>query len=154
FLFNSLNSIMALIDLQPEKAQEMIVSLSAFLRGTLRVDPLQSSSFREEMQQLERYLEIEKVRYGHRLEVKKSLTDAALTAHLSNMILQPLLENAIKFSLYNHSGSVSINLQAFVDEHDQLCLSIQNPYKPEGETRQRGTGFGIRGVKRRLFLLF
>jgi len=64
------------------------------------------------------------------------------------------LENAIKFSLYNHSGSVSINLQAFVDEHDQLCLSIQNPYKPEGETRQRGTGFGIRGVKRRLFLLF
>ncbi|MGL1273916.1 histidine kinase, partial [Vibrio parahaemolyticus] len=67
FLFNSLNSISALIISQPEKARHMIQQLSDFLRGTLKKEEQQWNSLQEEMQYLQLYLDIEKVRFGHRL---------------------------------------------------------------------------------------
>src|SRR5690606_25682288 len=101
FLFNSLNSIVALIGRQPERAKEMVFQLSDFLRGTLRKDDQQLIPLQEEMEHLQLYSEIEKVRFGHRLDIHIDVPEEALKASLPAMIVQPLLENAIKYGLYD-----------------------------------------------------
>lgn len=154
FLFNSLNSIIALIAKQPIKAREMAFQLSTFLRGTLRDDDQQLITLREELAHLALYLDIEKVRFGHRLETKIIVEDVAESAHLPPMILQPLLENAIKFGLHDTTGPVRVEVHATLNEDRQLEVWISNPFKSTIDSQHKGTGFGLRGVRRRLFLLF
>lgn len=152
FLFNSLNSISALIGFKPEEARKMIHQLSDFLRGTLKEE--QSwVTLQHELQHLQLYLDIEKVRFGHRLSTVLRYNDAAAAMQIPPMLLQPLVENAIKFGLYDTIGDVTISLDAVV-MNQQLQITISNPYDPETASPQRGTGFGLSGVKRRLYLLF
>lgn len=153
FLFNSLNSISALIGSDPEKARHMIYQLSDFLRGTLKKDEQQWIALEEEIQYLQLYLEIEKVRFGHRLQTEIVVPGEALQFKLPALILQPVVENAIKFGLYDTTGDVLIKLQAEV-ENGNLTISIQNPFDAETAHPSKGTGFGLRSIKRRLFLLF
>jgi two-component system LytT family sensor kinase len=101
FLFNSLNSINALIGFKPDEARKMIHQLSDFLRGTLRKDDQQQVTLNEELQHLNLYLDIEKVRFGHRLKTEISSDEKCGECILPAMILQPLVENAIKFGLYD-----------------------------------------------------
>lgn len=153
FLFNSLNSISALTVAQPEKARHMINQLSEFLRGTLKKDERQWNTLEEEMQYLELYLEIEKVRFGYRLQTQVRCDEAALKLKLPAMILQPVVENAIKFGLYDTTGEVLIKVHALVaDGH--LEVSVENPFDPETSQPLKGTGFGLPSIERRLFLLF
>lgn len=153
FLFNSLNSISALTGTQPEKARHMINQLSEFLRGTLKKDEKQWNTLEEEMQYLQLYLEIEKVRFGHRLQTDIFCEDAALQLNLPAMLLQPIVENAIKFGLYDTTGDVLIRLSAKkVDNH--LEVTVENPFDPETSQPLKGTGFGLPSIQRRLFLLF
>jgi len=153
FLFNSLNSISALIGSDPEKARHMIYQLSDFLRGTLKKDEQQWIALEEEIQYLQLYLEIEKVRFGHRLQTEIAVAEEALQFKLPALILQPVVENAIKFGLYDTTGDVMIKLQAEV-ENNNLNISVCNPFDPETAHPSKGTGFGLRSIKRRLFLLF
>ncbi len=153
FLFNSLNSISALITYRPEEARNMIHQLSDFLRGTIKKEDNQFISLKEELQQLELYLEIEKVRFGHRLITKVETTEAAEQLKLPSLLLQPIVENAIKFGLYDTTGEVTILLQATI-ELNQLIVSVQNPFDPSTSRPQEGTGFGLSSVARRLYLLF
>jgi len=152
FLFNSLNSISALIGSKPEKAREMIHQLSDFLRGTLKKEENEWVTLAEELQHLQLYLDIEKVRFGHRLSTVINQDEACADMKLPAMLLQPLVENAIKFGLYDTTGLVIITIQAAIQEN-HLVLIITNPYDP-GTAQPRGTGFGLSGVKRRLYLLF
>lgn len=152
FLFNSLNSISALIGFKPEEARKMIHQLSDFLRGTLKEEQ-QWVSLLHELQHLQLYLDIEKVRFGHRLTTVLRHNDAADAMQIPPMLLQPLVENAIKFGLYDTIGAVTISLEALVIDK-QLQVSISNPYDPETAQPRHGTGFGLSGVKRRLYLLF
>jgi LytS/YehU family sensor histidine kinase len=69
------------------------------------------------------------------------------------MLLQPIVENAIKFGLYDTTGDVVVSIRAEM-EASYLILMIQNPYDPQTSRPQKGTGFGLRGVQRRLYLLF
>src|SRR5690606_129296 len=101
FLFNSLNSIIALISSKPEQARKMVFQLSDFLRGTLHKDDQKLLDISDELEHLQLYLDIEKVRFGHRLNVKLEVTDNTAGAQLPAMIIQPLLENAIKYGLYD-----------------------------------------------------
>lgn len=153
FLFNSLNSISALTGTQPEKARHMIQQLSDFLRGTLKKDDQQWSTLNEEIQYLRLYLDIEKVRFGHRLQTEILYTDEALPLKLPALLLQPVVENAIKFGLYDTTGEVLITLHA-TTENNYLKIMVQNPYDPETSQPLKGTGFGLSSVQRRLFLLF
>lgn len=153
FLFNSLNSIIALIGRKPEEARNMTFQLSDFLRGTLRKDDQQLIALRDEIEHLKLYLEIEKVRFGHRLETDITYDINCETCTLPAMILQPLVENAIKYGLYDTTGLVKISIRAF-KENEHLNVSIKNPYDPDSAKTNPGTGFGLRGVQRRLFLLF
>ena len=153
FLFNSLNSINALIGFKPDEARKMIHQLSDFLRGTLKKDDQQQVSLTEELQHLNLYLEIEKVRFGHRLQTEISCDEQCGQAVLPSMLLQPIVENAIKFGLYDTTGDVVVSIRGEIEGH-YLLIMVQNPYDPQTSRPKQGTGFGLRGVQRRLYLLF
>ena len=153
FLFNSLNSITALIGSRPEEARKMIHQLSDFLRGTLKKEDQQPVSLIDELEHLQLYLDIEKVRFGHRLSTEISYNEVCKTKLLPPMLLQPIVENAIKFGLYDTTGVVTISIFAECLENE-LQITVQNPYDPDTTRPKHGTGFGLSGVKRRLHLLF
>jgi sensor histidine kinase YesM len=153
FLFNSLNSINALVRLDPPLARTMIQQLSDFLRGTIKKEENTWISLEEELQHLGLYLDIEKVRFGHRLhaEIKNNAIES--NAFLPAMLLQPIVENAIKFGLYDTTGNVTISITAEMHQ-SHLQIQVTNPYDTAREQANRGTGFGLRSVQRRLYLLF
>ena len=153
FLFNSLNSINALIGFKPDEARRMIHQLSDFLRGTLKKDDQLQVPLNDELTHLNLYLDIEKVRFGHRLQTEISCDDSSRTALLPSLLLQPIVENAIKFGLYDTTGDVVVSIRAEM-EGNFLMLMVQNPYDPQTSRPKQGTGFGLRGVQRRLYLLF
>jgi two-component system LytT family sensor kinase len=153
FLFNSLNSINALIGFKPDQARTMIHQLSEFLRGTLKRDDQQQTTLHEELQHLNLYLAIEKVRFGHRLQTEISCNDKCREAVMPSLLLQPVVENAIKFGLYDTIGEVTVSIRAELDKPN-LILTIQNPFDLQTARPREGTGFGLRGLKRRLYLLF
>lgn len=153
FLFNSLNSIIALISIQPELAKKMTFQLSDFLRGTLRKDDTQLIPLSDEIKHLELYLEIEKVRFGHRLNTSFNYEDDVLNSRVPAMIVQPLMENAIKHGLYNVTGDVNI-VTTISLENQMLTISISNPFDEDQFYNNKGTGFGLSSVQRRLFLLY
>jgi two-component system LytT family sensor kinase len=153
FLFNSLNSINALIGIRPDEARKMIHQLSDFLRGTLKKDDQAPVSLSDELQHLQLYLDIEKVRFGHRLEAEISCDAKSGGMMLPPMLLQPIVENAIKFGLYDTIENVIISIRAEVSDN-YLVLMVQNPYDAQTTRPRKGTGFGLSGVQRRLYLLF
>jgi two-component system, LytTR family, sensor kinase len=153
FLFNSLNSINALIGARPAEARTMLQQLSSFLRSTLTKDENQWVALKDELEQLGLYLSIEKVRFGNRLQTIIKTEDAALQLQLPALLLQPLLENAIKFGLYGTTGETTIELHAN-SINNQLVIAIINPFDKDSAPDEKGTGFGLNSVKRRLYLLF
>lgn len=152
FLFNSLNSINALITVQPQQARKMIQQLSDFFRGTLKNEEHQWVSLEQEMQHLNLYLEIEKVRFGHRLQTEV-LNEADATIKIPSLLLQPVVENAIKFGLYDTTADIVITIRAWQQNND-LKVEVTNPFDPETSASNKGTGFGLSSVQRRLYLLF
>jgi LytS/YehU family sensor histidine kinase len=146
-----LNSINALIGTDPQQARTMIQQLSDFLRGTLKKDEQQWASLEEEFDHLQLYLEIEKLRFGNRLFTIIENNTQKLS-YLPAMLLQPIVENAIKFGLYDTTDSVTITVNAFLED-DTLCIIISNPFDPQ-TSNFKGTGFGLHSIQRRLFLLF
>jgi two-component system, LytTR family, sensor kinase len=153
FLFNSLNSISALAGSKPEEARKMIQQLSDFLRGTIKKDDQQLVSLQEELKHLQLYLDIEKVRFGHRLKTKIDESEKAHDLLLPSLLLQPLVENAIKFGLYDTIGEITITISTLVQDQ-QLIIRVENPFDPGTAQPRQGTGFGLNSVQRRLYLLF
>lgn len=152
FLFNSLNSISALVMTQPEQARKMVQQLSDFLRGTIRKDDKVLVTLEEELTHLQLYLDIEKVRFGHRLKTEIKVDEAAQQTKIPSLLLQPVVENAIKFGLYDTTGEITIVISARTDG-PMLEIEVTNPFDEATSTRA-GTGFGLSGVQRRLDLLF
>ena len=153
FLFNSLNSISALLGSKPEEARKMIQQLSDFLRITIKKDDNQLVPLSEEIQHLQLYLDIEKVRFGHRLNTQFEIAEDCLVKMVPNLILQPIVENAIKFGLYDTLEDVTIKISVKTEQH-LLILKIENPFDPETSLVKTGTGFGLKSIKRRLHLLY
>ncbi|WKV12142.1 sensor histidine kinase [Marivirga harenae] len=152
FLFNSLNSISSLVKVKPEKAREMVLQLSDFLRGTIQKEADRWIQVEDEIQFLNLFIDIEKVRFGHRLQVNFDIEAGIEQLKLPQLMVQPLLENAIKHSLYGLTGDVAINVQ-FKKMKKSLEIIIENPFDPKaGQTK--GAGFGLEAVRRRLFLIF
>ncbi len=152
FLFNSLNSINALISSRQEEAKSMVLKLSEFLRATIRNED-QWLSLENEMHHLQLYLDIEKVRFGHRLLTTIFFDERCAALRLPALMLQPIVENAIKFGLYDTTGEVTISIQASC-EQNVLKITVQNPFDGAQAAAGTGTGFGLSSVQRRLYLLF
>lgn len=153
FLFNSLNSISALVGTRPEEARKMIHQLSEFLRGTLRNNEYESFALADELKHLQLYLDIEKVRFGHRLSPFIDAQPETLRCKIPPLVLQPLVENAIKFGLYDVVGEVEIRIVCKI-ENTNLTVIITNPFDEQTSTPKKGAGFGLTSVQRRLYLLF
>jgi two-component system LytT family sensor kinase len=153
FLFNSLNSINALIVLRPQQAREMVLKLSDFLRGTLKREDQQWIALPEELQYLQWYLDIEKVRFGHRLSTEVMADENTHQLVMPPMLLQPVVENAIKYGLYDTTDAITITIKAWVQQ-EMLHVQVQNPYDSALQQPHQGTGFGLSSIRRRLYLLF
>ena len=153
FLFNSLNSIGALTILEPKEAHRMIQLLSNFLRGTLRKDVQQLVPLSEELEQIRLYLEIEKVRFGHRLSTKISTSESCEEMKVPALILQPILENAIKYGLYGQTNEITITVDVLC-QGKLLTIAISSPYDETFVNASEGKGFGLASIQRRLSLFF
>jgi two-component system LytT family sensor kinase len=151
FLYNSLNSISALIMIAPDRAQDMVGKLSDFLRSSVKREAQDKIPIADELTYIQSYLAIESIRFGDRLHVQfeNEYTDSAT---VPPFLIQPVLENAIKFGLYARTGAVTITIH-IVLQAPLLTITVTNPYDPQ--TRPlRGTGFGLEGIQRRLYLLY
>lgn len=152
FLFNCLNSINAMIILKPDEARNMVQQLSDFLRTTLKRADEHWITLSEEWNYVQLYLAIEKVRFGHRLELKTTFEEDAMQWMMPTLLLQPVIENAIKFGLYGTTENVTIELEAGIVDR-VLQIRATNPFDPDMQP-PKGSGFGLGGLKRRLYLLF
>ena len=130
----------------------MLIKLSAFLRHTLRKEDDQQVSLQSELDELDLYLDIEKVRFGDRLVVSKEVPASLGDKMIPPFLLQPLVENAIKFGLYDTLGSVIIRISVRETEHF-YTFEISNPFEKDS-VAPKGTGFGLSGISRRLYLLY
>ena len=152
FLFNSLNSISSLTITDPEKAREMVVKLSEFMRYALSRKDEQPVSLQDELENLRLYLDIEMVRFGDKLTTEEIIDAHCLDFKIPVMLLQPLYENAVKHGVYESTESVRIKTEAkFIDGYFEIIIS--NNYYP-APAQKRGTGTGLLNVTRRLELFY
>ena len=152
FIFNSLNSISALTMSLPDRAQEMTIKLSDFLRYSLSQEGKQLTSLAEEMRTVNLYMDIEKTRFGRRLQYEQHLCAACASQVMPNMLLQPLFENAIKHGVYESTEQVTIRFTSAV-EMGYLKLNLWNNFDPDAAPR-KGNGLGLKNVQNRLELLY
>ena len=148
FLFNSLNSINALVGGDPEGARRMCEGLGDFLRRTLQLGGRERVALGEELALVEGYLAIEQVRFGERLRVERAVDPRALECQLPPLLLQPLIENAIKHGVADRIEGGTVRLAAYVAE-GRLMVAIENPVDDDAPSR-RGGGLGLDNVRRRL----
>jgi two-component system, LytTR family, sensor kinase len=152
FLFNSLNSISSLTITDPEKAREMVVKLSDFMRYALSRKDEQPVSLQNELENLRLYLDIEKVRFGDKLTIEEDIETDCLDFKIPVMLLQPLFENAVKHGVYESTESVRINTRAKkIDGYIEITISNNYDSSP---SIKRGTGTGLLNVSRRLELFY
>lgn len=152
FLFNSLNSVSSLTISNPDKAQEMVINLSTFLRYSLDQDMHEKNMLKQELDNIKLYLEIEKVRFGERLKFTYDIQENGYNAKIPNLILQPIYENAIKHGVHESTETVNIKTTAKV-YGNMLEIGIQNNYNPEAIPR-KGKGIGLKNIQDRLKLLY
>jgi len=152
FIFNSLNSISSLTISNPEKAQQMVIKLSDFLRNSLQNNESKTHALSEELKVIQLYLDIEKIRFGDRLSIVEEIDEGCNAAQIPNMILQPLFENAIKYGLYETVDHVEIVTKVRLEDQ-QLIVTISNPYDPKTQP-PKGKGIGLKNTEQRLKLLY
>jgi len=136
----------------PVKAQEMVINLSNLMRYSLKHDQVEKVPFREELKNNKLYMQIEKVRFGKKLNPVFEVDEACLDAEIPNMILQPLYENAIKYGVYEATEPIDIVTRCKMKDN-MLEVVIQNNYDPEALSK-RGEGIGLRNIRDRLQIIY
>jgi two-component system sensor histidine kinase AlgZ len=148
FLFNSLNSISALTSIDPARAREMCLLLADFLRLTLGMGEKHVIRFSEELDLLEKFMAIEKVRFGERLHMEENIEEEAKRCQIPALLLQPLLENAVSHGIASMADGGSIRLQAQVQD-GRLGIMVENDRDDEAPPRRKN-GVGLKNVRSRL----
>ncbi len=154
FMFNTLNSIAGLVrDQRNDAAVSMIVGLSEFLRRTLEDSGRSEVALAEEVDYLQRYLDIQKVRFGDRLQVSVDIPEELLQAQVPNLLLQPLVENAIKHGIAKRVAGGNISI-AGACHNGSLRLTVYNDGPSlAADWHATNTGFGISNLRTRLQIL-
>jgi two-component system LytT family sensor kinase len=158
FLFNTLNAISTLIlDRDNATANRMVQSLSSFLRHSLDNDPMQRVTLRQELDALTLYLDIEKIRFAERLRIETAIDEDCWRALLPSLLLQPLVENAIKYAVAKQIAGGLLRIEAERDG-DQLVLRVIDDGPGcsalEGDQLPPGKGVGLRNTRERLHVLY
>jgi len=151
FLFNTLNAIQSLVTTRKtERATEMIAALSDFLRYSLYTDSKKLVSVDEEIAAIRLYLLIEQARFGDRLSVKITISDDAATELIPSMLLQPLVENAIKYAIAKSEAGGALRIDAYCDG-THLNLDVTDSGSGSGQLPDiDATGVGLRNIRQRL----
>ena len=158
FLFNTLNAISTLVlDRDNGTANRMVQGLSAFLRHSLDSDPMQRVTLRQELDALTLYLDIEKIRFAERLRVQIDIEEDCWRALLPSLLLQPLVENAIKYAVARQVAGGTLRIEARHDG-EQLVLRVVDDGPGctclEGDRLPPGKGVGLRNTRERLAVLY
>ena len=155
FLFNTLNSLSSLVMARRnEEAETMIVNLSTFFRSSLALDPAEDVSLADEIGFQRLYLDVEKVRFPNRLMVETDIPAGLAGARVPPLLLQPIVENAIKHGVSRSPRAVTVRIAAR-EEEGCLVLSVENDGLPaDPEREEHGTGVGILNVCERLAARF
>lgn len=148
FLFNTLNAIAALVRDAPAKAEEMVVQLSDFFRRSLAVNPMEDVTLAHEVELQRLYLEIERTRFPDRLRFDVALEDGSPEARVPALLLQPLIENAVKHGVARSEGSTCIRIGARLDGQ-KLEIVVENDARVEGPASS-GEKVGLANVTDRL----
>jgi hypothetical protein len=159
FLFNTLNSLSSLVmSSRAAEAESMILKLSTFLRSSLSLDPSADVSLMEEIALQRLYLDIEKVRFPRRLRVEIDVPKELETARLPALVLQPVVENAIKYAVSTTKERITLRITAREAGPGRFTLDITNSGKPPRDDAlsdiPEGTGVGLANVRQRLFARF
>ncbi|MBE0647223.1 MAG: histidine kinase [Bacteroidales bacterium] len=152
FLFNSLNSISSLTVTDPEKAREMVIKLSDFLRYSVSSGADSLTSLAQEFENIKRYLEIEKIRFGDKLKYDLKVGGNCQNQTIPVMLLQPLYENAVKHGVYESTDQVCIETECKV-EPGYTEITIVNDFDPDAVPRV-GAGVGLNNISERLRLTY
>ncbi|WP_019415202.1 sensor histidine kinase [Paenisporosarcina sp. TG20] len=164
FLFNTLNTIVSLVRIEPIKARKLLISLSHFLRQNLTVTTETLTTLEQELKHVKAYLEIEEVRYVNRLVVEYNIDESVLLESIPPLTLQPIVENAVKHGIKNKRNNCLIKIS--IQKKDALTIvSIED--NGQGISQERiellgvqrlvsdsGTGIGLYNVNRRLTIMF
>jgi signal transduction histidine kinase len=153
FLFNTLNGIASLMHTDVDAADRMLVRLSELLRITMSQTGAAQTTLREEVAFLERYLDIEKIRFRNRLEVVIAIDDNAMDAQVPSLILQPMVENAMRHGIEPHSRMGMIELRGAIQGANLVITVADNGagIPPDGLKRE---GIGVANTRARLVELY
>ncbi len=152
FLFNSLNSISSLITADAGGARAMCVQLGDFLRASLGLGMRATVTLAEELETLELYLLLERTRFGSRLEVNLEFDESSRACLVPPLVLQPLVENALKHGISTMLEGGTIHIAAHC-RSGRLRLIVENPFDPKALGR-RGSGMGLTNLRQRLHSLY
>lgn len=147
FLFNSMNTVAALVRVDPVAAERTVENLSELFRAALGQHDTHSGTLGEELQLVDRYLAIEQLRLGERLRVRRELDDLPLDAPLPLLLLQPLVENAVRHGIQPLREGGEVILRGTRDA-DMLLIEISNPLADTSATG--GSGHGLNNVRQRV----
>ena len=153
FIFNALNSIRALVDENPTRARSAITELSNILRSSLQAEKQETVPLQQELDIVNDYLALEHMRFEERLKIKFNIDEDTLTQQIPPMMLQTLVENAIKHGISKDiNGGVIQICSRYVDNHHEL--TVQNTGHLKQLQTINSTGFGIKSTQERLNLLY
>jgi len=156
FLFNTLNSLSSLVMTgRADRAETMLLALSTFFRTSLSLDPSADVTLAEEIDLQRLYLDIEKARFPDRLHVEIDVPQELENARMPALLLQPIVENAIKYGVSKSRKAVVICIEARTMQDGRMCLEISNRLKHGGKDElpaatHEGTGLGLSNVCQRL----
>lgn len=157
FLFNTLNSIASLIDIDPKKAQKMLAQLGYLMRKILEQDKQHFITLESEMAYIKAYLDIEYIRFRDRLSLQFNIDESCLQAQVPALILQPIIENAIKHGISRSSegGNITIKTEQVIKRgENHMCIQIINDFPKQHNGHPQGYGIGTSNVARRLKQLY
>lgn len=150
FLFNSLNTLRALIPEKEERPREAVMLLADLLRAALSIDEKRTISLEQELETVDSYLALEQLRYEGRLRVTRTIESAALSVHIPPFLLQTLVENAVKYGVGPRREGADLHLYA-IREGSFVRFGTTNPGVLDG--LEKGTGVGLKNARARLLHL-
>ena len=153
FLFNTLNAIAELVHVDAAAARRVVHQLEAYLRYSMDVSGAAEVPLRDEVAALNAFLDIVRVRFGDRATIDVAVTDEALAVRVPPLLLQPLVENAVKHGFERMEGAGWLRVEGWLDG-DRLRLRVANGGASAGPARGGGTGIGIRNTRARLDQLY
>lgn len=153
FIFNCLNSISALTSSDPVTAREMCIRLAEFLRKTLGLGERSQITLREELELVHAYLSVEQMRFGARLKLDESIEPTVLPYSIPPLLLQPLVENAIRHGIATLTEGGWIRLEIKNGDPGIVSIHVENNFDPEAP-RRAGANIGLKNVRQRVYATY